>query len=108
LQCLSLLWGAFSQTTAWKRLAGQVLAAVYLEALVAPDFRREFLGISTITIGVTAGSLLVVRRLGVRFTRQTEFGQLARPEPEGLRFSIRDLMILTAAVALLCAGEKAL
>jgi hypothetical protein len=79
-----------------------------LEAVVAPDFRREFLGTSTITITVTTASLFVVRWLGVRFTRQAEFGQVARPEPEGLRFSIRDLMILTATVAFLCAGAKAL
>jgi hypothetical protein len=106
---LIALWGAASQTTAWKRLAGLVTAAVYLEGLVGPGFiRREFLGTSTITITVATGSLLVVQRLGVRFTRQTEVGQLARPEPEGLRFSIRDLMILTAAVALLCVGAKAL
>lgn len=105
---LLALWGAVSSATAWKRLAGLVVAAVYLEALVAPDFRREFLGTSTITITVTTGSLLVVRWLGVRFTRQSAFGQLARPEPDGLRFSIRDLMVFTAAVALLCAGARAL
>jgi hypothetical protein len=105
---LIAMWGAFSQTTAWKRLAGLGVAAVCLEAVVAPDFRREFLGTSTITITVTTASLLVVRWLGVRFTRQAEFGQVARPEPEGLRFSIRDLMILTATVAFLCAGAKAL
>jgi hypothetical protein len=102
------VWGAFSQITAWKRLAGLVIAAVCLEAVVAPDFRREFLGTSTITITVTTASLFVVRWLGVKFTRQAEFGQVARPEPEGLRFSIRDLMILTATVAFLCAGAKAL
>jgi hypothetical protein len=102
------VWGAASQAMPWKRLAGLVTGTLYLEALVALDPTRGFLGISTITITVSTGSLLVVRWLGVRFTRQTEFGQLERSESEGLRFSIRDLMILTAAVALLCAGAKAL
>ena len=75
---------------------------------VPSDLRREFLGISTITIVVTTATLLVVRWLGVRFTRQDDSGQSARPEPEGLRFSIRGLMIFTAAVALICAGARAL
>jgi hypothetical protein len=102
------LWAAASQATPWKRLAGLVTAAVYLEALVGPDLRREFLGISTITIAVTAGALLVLRWLGVGLTRHADGGQPAQPEPEGLRFSIRDLMLFTAAVALLCAGARAL
>jgi hypothetical protein len=102
------LCGAASRATPWKRLAGLVTAAVYLEALVAPDLRREFLGISTITIAVTTGALLVLRWLGVKFTRQADVVEPARPEPEGLRFSIRDLMIFTAAVALLCAGARAI
>ena len=39
---------------------------------------------------------------------QDEPGQSARQEPEGLRFSIRGLMIFTAAVALVCAVARAL
>ena len=102
------VWGSASQAPPWMRLAGLVTGTLCLEALVALDPTSEFLGTCTITISVTTGSLLVVRRLGVRFTRPTEFGQLARPEPERLGFSIRDLLILTAAVAMLCAGAKAL
>jgi hypothetical protein len=90
------------------RLAGLGAGAVYLEALFPADLRREFLGISTITIVVTTATLLVVRWLGVKFTRQGDSSQSARPEPEGLRFSIRGLMIFTAAVALICAGARAL
>jgi hypothetical protein len=105
---LIALWGAFSQTSTWMPLAGLFTGTVCLEALVALDPTNEFLGTSTITITVTTGSLLVVRWLGVRFTRQAEFGQFARPAAEVLRFSIQGLMILIAAVALLCAGAKAL
>jgi hypothetical protein len=101
-------WAAASQTTACKRLAGLVAGAAYLEVLVAPDFRRELLGTSTITIIVTTATLFVVKWLGVRFTRQDDLGRSAPPEPEGLRFSIRGLMIFTAAVALLCALARAL
>jgi hypothetical protein len=102
------LWGAFSLPAPWVRLAGLVAGAVYLEALVDSDFRREFLGTSTITIVVTTVTLLMVRWLGVRLTRQDDFSQSARPEPEGLRFSIRGLMIFTAAVAVICAVARAL
>ena len=99
-------WAAASHVTVWKRLGGLVIGAAYLEALVAPDFRREFLGTNTIAIAVTAGALFVLPWLGVRFTRQAELGQPARPEPEGLNFSIRSLMIFTAAAApALCRGE---
>ena len=109
--CQALLlsfWGAASQASPWMRLAGLVSGAVYLEVLVPSDFRREFVGTSTITIVVTTATLLVVRWLGVRFTRQDDPGQSARHEPEGLRFSIRGLMIFTAVVALICAGARAL
>ena len=57
---------------------------------------------------MTTASLLVVRWLGVRLTRQPDHSQPSRPEPEGLKFSIRGLMIFTAAVALLCAAARAL
>ena len=101
------LWGAASQAMLWKRLAGLVTGVLYLEAL-AGDFRREFPGIWTITITVTMGCLLVLRRFGVIVKRQADLGQPARPEPKGPRFSIRGMMIVTAAVALLCAEARAL
>src|SRR4051812_16293496 len=69
---LLALWGAASMASPWTRLAGLVAGAVYLEALVPSDLRREFLGISTITIAVTTATLLVVRTLGVRLTRQVD------------------------------------
>ncbi len=102
------LWGAFSLVAPWVRLAGLVVGAVYLEALVDSDLRREFLGTSTITIVVTTATLLVVRWLGVKFRRLDDSGQSTRQDPEGLRFSIRGLMIFTAAIAVICAITRAL
>jgi hypothetical protein len=100
------LWGAASQAALWMRMTWLVAGAVYLEALVPSDFRREFLGTSTSTIAVTTATLLVMRRVGVRLTRLDDPGQSAKQE--GLRFSIRGLMIFTAAVAVLCAWARAL
>jgi hypothetical protein len=76
--------------------------------MVAPNFRREFLGTSSITIVVATATLVVVRWLGVRFTPPADPAQTASHEPEGLKFSIRGLMIFTAAVALLCTLARAL
>jgi hypothetical protein len=102
------LWGTASQARLWKRLAGLVAGAMYLEALLAAELRMEFLGIIAITIAVTSASLLVVRWVGVGFRRLVEVDQPARFEPEGLKFSIRDIMTCVAAVALLCAGARAM
>jgi hypothetical protein len=105
---LIALWGLASASSPWRRLAGLVAGAAYLEALLALGLDGEFLGTASVTIAVTTASLLVVRVLGVRIVRQAGEGQAGRPETEGLRFSIRGLMIFTAAVALLSAGARAL
>jgi hypothetical protein len=105
---LIALWGVASTSSPWRRLAGLVAGAAYLEALLALGLDGEFLGTTSVTIVVTTASLLVVRVLGVRIVRQAEEGHAGRPEPEGLRFSIRGLMAFTAAVALLSAGARAL
>jgi hypothetical protein len=102
------LWGAASQAMLWKRLAGLVAGALYLEAIAPRDFSRECPGICMITIAVSTASLLVVKWSGVRLRRQVDPGQPARLEPERLWFSIRGMMLFTAAVALLCAGARAL
>jgi hypothetical protein len=102
------LWGTASPAKSWKRLAGLVAGAAYLEALLATKLRGDFLGIAAITIAVTTTTLFVMCWLAIRLTPQQEVGQSERAEPEGLRFSIRDLMIFTAAVALLCAVARAL
>jgi hypothetical protein len=102
------LWGAASQARPWMRLAGLVIGTAYLEALVPSELRKDVQGISTITIVVTTATLLLVRRLGVRIRRQDDSSQSKRQEPEGLKFSIRGVMIFTALVALLCALARAL
>ena len=103
------LWGAASQDMLWKRLAGLVTGVLYLEAFLsgrAANFRREVQGIWTITMFVIMGPLLVLRRFGVIVKRQDDLSQPARPEPKGPRFSIRGMMIVTAAVALLCVEAR--
>jgi hypothetical protein len=99
------LWGAASQTMLWKRLAGLVTGVLDLEALAA-DLGREFPGIWTITFTVTMGALLVLRRFGFTVKRPGDLGRPARSEPQGPRFSILGVMIVTVAVALLCAEAR--
>ena len=101
------LWGVASQAPLWKRSAGLAAGAVYLEVMVPADLRREFQFISTTTIAVVTAALVVVQWFGVRLRRQADLDPPARAELEGLRFSIRGIMIFTAAVALLCAGVRA-
>jgi len=105
---LLALWGASSKVSPWGRMAGLVAGAVYLEALFPHALTQEFFGTSTIAIAVTTVTLVVVRALGVRLTRQDDAGQPARVGTDGLRFSIRGLMLFTAAVALLSAAARAL
>ena len=105
---LIALWGVASAASPWKRLAGLVVGAVYLEMLLALGLDDEFVGTATVTIAVTSLSLLVLRAMKIRLARQSEKAQVGRAEPEGLRFSIRGLMVFTAAVAVLSAGVRAL
>lgn len=105
---LLAVWGVASTISPWARVAVLVVGAACLEVLLNCRLRAEFLGTVTVTIAVTTASLLAVRALGVGFTQQAENSQPGRPDAEGLRFSIRGLMAFTAAVALLCAGARAL
>ena len=127
--CLSFLlslWGTVFQIMLWKRLVGLIVGVLYLEALVPGEFGREFTGIWTITVLVSAASLLVLRRFGfevkggrprslhasrcqgAEIQQQADRGRAARLEPKGPRLSIRGIMIFTAAIALLCAGARVL
>ena len=103
---LIALWGASSGVSPWVRKAGLVAGPFYLEALFHADPVREFAGMSTIAIIVTTAAFLAMRARGVRLTHRDG------PDPPatagGLRFSIRGLMLFTAAVALLGAGARAL
>jgi hypothetical protein len=109
--CQALLlavWGAISTAAPHLRAAGLVLGAAYLELLVPHDLRREFQGVISMTIAVTFAALLVARGLGVRLTHDLRPTQQAGTFTEGLKFSIRDLMLLIAALALLSAVTRAL
>jgi hypothetical protein len=106
---LLALWAIYTETPLWGRAAGLVAGAVYLDVLFRLGIPRgEFHGLGTVTIVVAAAALLVVRALDVRLTRDTDPGRLARPGAEGLRFSIRGLMLFTVVVALLSALTKGL
>ena len=105
---LLAFWGATARLSIWARLAGLVVGAVYLEAILPHHVVREALGASTITIVLSTAALLVVRCSGAALIREGEPGQAALAQTEGLRFSIRGLMLFTATVALLCAGARAL
>ena len=103
------LWGATSRVPPWGRMAGLVAGAVYLEALwFSGGLRRGSFGVSTITIAITTAVYLVGRALCMRLAQQDNHDRPARAQAEGLRFSIRDLMLFTASVALLSAGARVL
>jgi hypothetical protein len=104
---LIALWGAASGASAWTRPAGLVAGAVYLEALLPERMRWAFRGTATLTIAVATASLLLARALGVRLARRVDPGPPAGHAAEGFRFSIRGLMLFTAAVARLSAGARA-
>lgn len=103
---LLALWGTSSRMPPWVRVAGLVAGAVYLETLFRIYEGREARGISTITITVTTAALLLVRSRGVWLAWYTNPPKSASPETEGLRFTIRGLMLSTAIVALLSAVAK--
>ena len=101
------LWGVTSTASSWKRIAGLLAGSVYLETLWLFGMAGELPGTSTITIGVTTACLLVVQAKWGKVTRQVQDGSPAPPETERLRFSIRGLMLLTVAFALLSAVARA-
>ncbi|QEH39044.1 hypothetical protein OJF2_76560 [Aquisphaera giovannonii] len=102
------LWVAYAGAPTWRRVAGLVAGTAYLEALAPAVVRREIPGIVAVAVAATTAVCYVGRALGIRIARRE-----AGDEPPGarfgpLRFSIRGLMLVTAAVAVLCAGARAL
>ncbi len=95
------LWGVTSIASPWKRITGLVVGSVYLEVLFYLGSDGALPGVSTVTVIASTGSLLLLREEGLRVTRLSHTCSPAQPETERLRFSIRGLMLLTAAVALL-------
>jgi hypothetical protein len=105
---LSLLESA-SREAPWKRLAGLFLGVLYLEAFPATraaDLRRECQGVWIITMLLSVGSLLLMHRFGVVVKRQDDLIQPVQVESKGPRFSIRGMMIVTIAAALLCVEAR--
>jgi hypothetical protein len=102
------LWVVTCTTSFWKRIAGLFAGTVYLEMLLSLAVSRTFLYVSAVTLVITTASLLVLRTKGFGFIRQFPKVPLARAESEPLMFSIRGLMLLTAAVALLSVVARAL
>ena len=102
------LLGGISRVSPWWRTAGLVAGAVYLEALLPHTFRHEFFGASTVTIAVTTATLLVAQGAGGEAHARGRPRPVSQVETEGLRFSIRSLMLFTAAVAVLSAGARVL
>ena len=97
------LWGVTSTASPWKRIAGLLAGSVYLETLCRLASKWQLPGIPGVTIA--AASLLVVPEKGGRITLQVHNGPHGT---ERLRFSIRGLMLLTVAVALLSAVTRTL
>lgn len=100
------IWAVFSASRAWYRLLGLVIGTACLEAALDIALEGEFLLMPTVAMALTVVSLLVVRAFGIRLSRLPDDVPSSRQEPQGFRFSIRGLMILTAVVALLSATAR--
>ncbi len=105
---LLALWGVISSASPWKRIAGLLVGSIYLETLWLLSLGTILPGTSSVTIGVAIVSLLVVRATGGKFTGAVHNGRQGQAETERLKFSIRGLMLLTAAFALLGSVARAL
>jgi hypothetical protein len=93
----------------WRRVVGLVVGSIYVETLLYLVLNdRTLLGLVTVTIAVTAATVIVVRVIGGRFAQQVHGELSVCPESHRLRFSIRGLMLLIAAVALYIASARAL
>jgi len=104
--CLLGIWAVLSPFWSWYRLLGLVIGTACLEAALDIALGQEFLLMPSVGMALTVVSLLVVRGFGIRLSRFADDVPSSRQEPQGFRFSIRGLMILTAVVALLSATAK--
>jgi hypothetical protein len=106
---LLALWGACATTAPWKRLAVLATGAMYLELLARPgSLRNEFSGFPTLVVVLVSAGMLSLRVTGWEVAARAESDRLPGEETGGFRFSIRGLMLCTAAVALLGAGARGL
>jgi hypothetical protein len=104
---LLALWGVTSTASPWKRIPGLLAGSVYLDMLWLLVLEGELPGTSTVTIAVATASLVVVRAMGGKFTRQVHNAPHGQPATGRLKFSIRSLLLLTAAFAVLSAVVRA-
>jgi hypothetical protein len=105
---LVALWALTSVTSLWRTIAGLIIGAAYLETLLRLLHNDETLsGLATIMIAITVVTLFVVRAIGGGFVQKVQSELSACPQNHRLRFSIRGLMLFTAAVALVTALAKA-
>jgi hypothetical protein len=105
---LLVFWAVFSPAAWWKRLGGLVGAVACQEALFDLSMKDELHFMPCLVSIVTVGSLLLVRGWGIRLDAPTDPVHPPLSESEGLRFSIRGLMMFTLVIALLCAGVRSL
>lgn len=105
---LMALWIASSGVSPWKRAAGLVVGAAYLDYLLITRFGKEFVGLNSVAIVVTTVALLISRALGLRVAHRDDPGQASGGRSVGLGFSIRGLMALSAGVAILSAVTRSL
>jgi hypothetical protein len=103
---LLAFWAVTAASSPWLRVGGLLAGTVYLEVLLAFGLQAELLGCVTVTAVVTSAALIVLRMKGFRLVRGGDGLQSAGTEAGGMRFSIRGLMLFTAAVALLSAGVR--
>lgn len=103
---LLALWAVGAASSPWRRVGGLVAGTAYLEVLLGFATQEELLGGVTVTTVVTSAALIVLRVKGFRLLQCGDKHLSAGAKAGITSFSIRGLMMFTAAVALLSAGLK--
>jgi hypothetical protein len=97
------IWTAYSASDWWKLVIGFVVGATYLDGLVVATTRSfVFMPIASLGSFAVAGLLLLARRPKVRLRRD----QPPPSQGEGLRISVRSLMLVTLVSAIFVAGTE--
>ncbi len=107
---LLAFWVTASPAWRWTKIAGLVIAVAYVEIFFVFALRGPgpVSGIGAITTVLTVAAVLTLRARGVSFVRRLSTDPPIRSAAESLKFSIRGVMLLIAAVAGLCALARAL